>query len=294
MITPLQPGLYVLAVSGGVDSIVLLDVLAKDPNLRLVVAHFDHGIRAESSEDRRHVAKLAADYKLPFVYEEGLLGAAASENTARLARYDFLRTVQKRIGATSIVTAHHQDDVIETALLNVMRGTHRKGMSSLQTTDGISRPLLSVSKKQLRAYAQAHGLEWREDRTNTNTKYTRNALRVTLRRMTPLQRQHLLAHIRRMQTINTEMEELIANHLHIQPASTELDRRYIIRLPFKVTKEIMAAWLRKNNLAAFDARTIQRLAVAAKTSAVGKKIDVYDDWHIVVGRETLALKKSDR
>ena len=124
---PLAPGTYIVAVSGGVDSIVLLDLLANQEKAKLIVAHFDHGIRNDSRDDRMFVQDLAVRYELPFVYDVGNLGQGASEAKAREARYTFLRGVRQAAGARSIITAHHEDDVLETAILNIMRGTGRKG-----------------------------------------------------------------------------------------------------------------------------------------------------------------------
>src|SRR5665213_799396 len=127
----LVPGKYVVAVSGGVDSISLLHILQAQPGVRLIVAHFDHGIREDSVEDRRLVQNVAREYRLPFVYDAGNLGVDTSEAAARQARYRFLRRVQQASGARAIVTAHHQDDLLETAILNLLRGTGRKGLTAL-------------------------------------------------------------------------------------------------------------------------------------------------------------------
>src|SRR5688572_12503510 len=86
----LEPGKYVVAVSGGVDSMVLLDVLTQYPQLELVVAHFEHGIRPDSGKDFRLVKAAAKKYKLPFAAAHGNLGPTVSEATARKARYEFL------------------------------------------------------------------------------------------------------------------------------------------------------------------------------------------------------------
>src|SRR5690606_14980454 len=100
----LDPGHYIVAVSGGVDSMALMHMLAakhaeKDNGLRFTVAHFDHGIRAESSADRQLVQQTAATYRLPFVYDRAELGTGASEAAARRARYEFLRKVQHQLQA---------------------------------------------------------------------------------------------------------------------------------------------------------------------------------------------------
>ena len=110
-----------VAVSGGVDSVVLLDMLARSED-RLVVAHVDHGIREESSEDAQFVEGLAHQYQVPFVSTRLELGLEASEDTARRARYAFLEAEAAKRGAV-IVTAHHLDDVVGSVAINLIRGT---------------------------------------------------------------------------------------------------------------------------------------------------------------------------
>src|SRR5487761_779794 len=128
----LAPGKYVVAVSGGVDSVVLLHILAGIPNNELVVAHFDHGVRPDSVADRQFVQDLAVPLNFPFEFAEGKLGAKASEALARAKRYEFLRATQRKHQAAGIVTAHNQDDVLETAIINILRGTARRGLGSLR------------------------------------------------------------------------------------------------------------------------------------------------------------------
>ncbi len=107
---------FIVAVSGGIDSIVLLDVLVKS-GAELVVAHVDHGIRADSHEDESFVHRLADKYGLPFVSTRLALGSRASEDLARRERYKWLETVRAQYSAKAIVTAHHQDDVLETIVI---------------------------------------------------------------------------------------------------------------------------------------------------------------------------------
>src|SRR5258708_4792170 len=127
-------GKYLLAVSGGGDSMALLDLMAGASGERgyeLVVAHFDHGLRPNSAADR-HI---------------GL----EQPRAARLA--------------AAVVTAHHLDDLIETSLLNLARGSGRRGLAPMQRGP-LLRPLLGVTRDQLRDYAAAHNLRWHEDPTN--------------------------------------------------------------------------------------------------------------------------------
>ena len=136
---------YIVAVSGGVDSVVLLDMLSKTQH-KLIVAHVDHGIRGkESAADARFVAALARRYQLPFVSTELHLGAHASEETAREKRYEFLFGEAEKYRAV-VVTAHHRDDIIETFLLNLFHGGKLAAMPpKLRNDEGdltVLRPLL--------------------------------------------------------------------------------------------------------------------------------------------------------
>lgn len=165
-----------MAVSGGVDSVVLLDVLAKQ-ECRLVVAHVDHGIRPDSAADARFVAALARRYGYLFESCTLSLGARASEERARRERYAFLRGVVAKHGANGLITAHHADDVVETVVLNILRGTGWRGLGSLRSSGETPRPLIHVYKKDILDYALRHRLEWCEDTTNQETVYTRNRIR---------------------------------------------------------------------------------------------------------------------
>lgn len=166
---------YLVAVSGGVDSVVLLDMLVQENEHELIVAHFDHGIRADSAADARFVEALAGRYGLPFVCTRAELGKSASEEIARRYRYAFLQHQAAKHEA-AIVTAHHADDVVETIVLNIARGTGWRGVAVLDR-EKIIRPLLRLSKQQLREYATERRLEWVEDSTNSDTVYFRNRLR---------------------------------------------------------------------------------------------------------------------
>lgn len=286
-----QPGTYVVAVSGGVDSMALLDVLRKQPNLRLVVAHFDHGIRHDSHIDRAHVQSIARQHGLPFVYHEGQLGSGTSEEAARKARYEFLRAVKDASGARGIITAHHHDDVLETAVINLLRGTGRKGLSSLKNTHALHRPLLHVPKADIKKYAQDQGLVWREDVTNHDAKYLRNHVRLNLlARLTPEQKTQLASIIRNVARTNDELDTQLLHYLHIQPGVDRLHRHSFIRLPHAVSKEVLAAWLRNQGIADFDKRTLDRVVIQSKTLPPGKLIDVVKNSRVKLTKHHMVLE----
>lgn len=280
-------GTYVVAVSGGVDSVALIHALHVKPDLKLIVAHFDHGIRKDSAEDRKLVQELAQSYGLSFVFAEGKLGPKASEDKARQARYEFLRKVQKDHEAKSIITAHHQDDVLETAVINILRGTNRKGLTALDSHENLIRPLLNVAKKDIIDYAEAQKLTWREDSTNTDTDYLRNYVRHSLlTKFSETDRSKLIDIISKLRGTNLELDDLLAQ---FSPQS-ELDRHDFSKLPHKVAREVMATWLRANGIANFDRRTLERLVVAGKTARVGQRFDLLGGASMVVGKQYLEIE----
>lgn len=294
----IEPGRYVVAVSGGVDSVALLHMLhsqSERDGLKLLVAHLDHGIRGDSRVDRLLVQALAKSYGLPFVYHKINLGTGVSEAEARKARYDFLRHVRRSSASRGIITAHHQDDLLETAAINIIRGTGRKGLSSLKSSEDIVRPLLHISKQDLVDYARAKSLNWREDSTNQDRYYLRNRIRHdVLTRLNPDNRRKLLAHIQNLHNLNEQIDHEIINYLHLQPATDKLDRHWFIMLPHAVAREVLATWLRKHGVRDFDKKMLERLVVFAKTYASGKKTDVKKGWSISVNDKVLALEVRDR
>lgn len=275
-IISLQPGHYIVAVSGGVDSMALLDILAKkhqgkESGIKFTVAHFDHGIRDTSHLDRQLVKKVAESHRLPFVYEEGNLGPETSEAEARQARYNFLRTVQNHTNANAIITAHHLDDIVETAVLNILRGTGRKGLSSLNKHhNGIIRPLLHVPKHSLKSYAEANGLTWHEDETNLSEAYKRNYVRHSILKKaklkSPEQYHQFVTVLRRQRELNHAIDQQLDTLLHLQPSRAHLRRRDVVMLPYKVATELVAQWLRQNGKFQLSRWLVDRLTVAIRTA----------------------------
>lgn len=287
----ISPGRYIVAVSGGVDSVVLLDMLSKIDGLELVVAHYDHGIRQESGADCEFVRGLAERYSLPFVAEQGKLGAHASEALAREFRYSFLQRMVSEHGSQAIITAHHQDDVIETIVINLIRGTGRKGLSSLRSTEDIVRPLLGIAKLDLVNYAEANNLQWHEDKTNNDPKYLRNWVRINVvPKFSDSQRQQLLhiyeSMIATNQTIDSLLEQLLGSN-----RPRPLDRRLFNSLPHSVAKELMAYWLRLSGVQNFDTKLLSKLTVGAKVLPAGKRLVVNKGLAIVCSSDSLVLDK---
>jgi tRNA(Ile)-lysidine synthase len=297
----LMPGTYVVAVSGGVDSRVLLELLYQKKkqqegnSWRFVVAHFDHGIREDSYEDRKLVQQVAKSMGLPFVYDEAFLRSTASEAIARTRRYEFLRKVKRSSNAKAIITAHHQDDLLETAIINMLRGTGRKGLTALSSRPEIVRPLLHVPKSELIAYAQDNNLQWREDSTNQDQAYLRNYIRHSvLSRFDEPAKIRLRQIITKLQSINYEIDTLLVNQLHVQSVGGMIDRQWFNHLPHIVAKETIACWLRAHGESNFNSKTLERLVIAAKVGHPGDVFPLSKIHTLSIGRDHLALSILER
>ena len=204
----------VLAVSGGVDSMVMLDIFRNDD---VIVAHFNHGTRPSANDDMNFVLRIADErYNLGerSVTRAANLGEGVSEEAAREARYEFLRAVARmqpvagevklrawragslpqgiEIKMTEVYTAHHLDDLVESVAINLTRGTGWRGLAVLDAP-GVRRPFLEpgilpeelrklvpFDKKDILRYAAKREVRFRQDPTNTSDKYLRNRLREKL------------------------------------------------------------------------------------------------------------------
>jgi tRNA(Ile)-lysidine synthase len=171
-----------VALSGGVDSVVLLHILRFTAGLSLDVraAHLDHRMRPGSAADAAWVRGLARAWEVPL--ESGAAPAAPrGEAEARRVRYAFLEAAARAAGADRIATAHHADDQAETVLLRLLRGTGLRGLAGIPARRGrIVRPLLPFPRAEILAYARACGIRYREDPTNVDTGFTRNRLRAQI------------------------------------------------------------------------------------------------------------------
>jgi tRNA(Ile)-lysidine synthetase-like protein len=180
------PDPLLVGVSGGIDSVALLHALVRTGR-RPVVLHFDHGWRAESGDDARHVRELARQLGLRFI--GGKMTPAAGthrETDARAARYAFFARTARMLGIPDLALAHHADDQVETFLLQLLRGggAAARGMDAVTRREGLvlHRPWLGLWKKEIAAYARRRRLAWRDDATNADTRHRRNLLR---RRLLP-------------------------------------------------------------------------------------------------------------
>lgn len=249
---------------------MLLDMLVRDGEHELVVAHFDHGIRDDSADDARFVEGLAHRYSLPFVTKREVLGKEASENLARARRYAFLRAEAKNHNAV-VATAHHADDIIETIAINLVRGTGWRGLAVLDTP-GIERPLLHLAKRDIRKYAQASRLEWVEDSTNAGDQYLRNRIRRQIAsRLSAEQKQNLLVLWKKQLTYKHMINTELAAHVR---SDGEYSRYFFSQVDTQVAYELLRSLVAAQNTGAPTRPQTERAILAIKTARPGSTFQI--------------------
>lgn len=183
-----------VACSGGSDSIgvaAILAALESRMQLRLTLAHVNHGLRESAWQDEAVVLRAGAALGIP-VKTIALRTQRRDESTLREARYDALVTAARECGATIVATGHNAEDQTETVLLALFRGTGPQGLAGMparrELTRGIDlvRPLLRCTRADIRDYVQYCGLPYGVDPTNADPAYRRNAVRQALRALRPL------------------------------------------------------------------------------------------------------------
>lgn len=189
----IQPGDHVVVgVSGGPDSMALLDLLwklQKRVGFALTAAHVHHGLREVDADlDQELVASYCKGRSIPFACTQVDVEAWAKERglgieeAGREVRYDYFRSLMKNGCPSKIATGHHLDDQVETVLMRILRGTGMKGLQGMEPVrkDGVIRPLLCAWKSEIMEYCKIHAIPYRMDATNYQEMYHRNRLRLQL------------------------------------------------------------------------------------------------------------------
>ncbi len=205
-----------VAVSGGVDSVVLLDLFVK-AGYHIAIAHCNFKLRGnESDSDELFVKKLAEQYNTGLFVKTCPAGDFANEQSisiqeaARELRYDFFEKLIKTKRFDKVAVAHHADDNLETFFINLMRGSGLQGLKGMPVQrDQIIRPLMFTTRQQIEDYANKHGISWRNDSSNDSDKYLRNNIR-----------HHLLPELRK---INPDFKTLFQSLSHLKQDALVLE-----------------------------------------------------------------------
>jgi len=298
-----KPGTAVVAVSGGPDSVALLDLLHEltaELSLSLVVAHADHGIQPESRTVGLWVRRLAERFGLPFELGELNLGPHATETLARRARYAWLREVQARHGAAYLVTAHHRDDQIETVVLRALRGSAPAGLAGIarRARGGLVRPLLPFTRIELAEYAAARGLPVHHDPANRDPKHLRSWVRGTL---LPLLTERMGTRVgadaiglgrhaaRDRRAWDRALELVPELGLQVQGASFTVAREVLCGYDNALSVALLRAAARRAGCMLGPTRARRILALARRPS--GRSLSLGDGWTAEVAFDRLRIAR---
>jgi len=287
---------YLIGVSGGRDSVALLHWLINLGYKKLIVCHLNHQLRGRSSDaDARFVEKLAGKYQVDFEMGAAKVRVLAKkkkmsiETAAREARYSFFAKAAKRHRCHTIFLAHHADDLVETFLLNLIRGAGLTGLAAMRDLSTrhigdldltIVRPLLSVWRSDIDKYVRECHLRCREDATNRNLAPTRNRIR---NRIIPYLEKILGRNIRqniwRTAIIAAEEEKWLDNEV---PDSTNPDLSVprLRMLPVALQRRAILKWLRAQNVSEVGFDVIERVRSLADREAPFAKVNLPKDRHV--------------
>lgn len=286
---PLPEGRLLVGLSGGADSVALL-LLLRERGAAVAAVHVNHGLRGEDSDgDEAFVRALCRDWGVPLlVYRaQPPEGATPGEDWARRARYGFFREAMRETGATALALAHHLDDQAETLLMRLMRGTGLTGLAGMaadSVLDGmrVLRPLLDVSSGELRAMLRERGQSWREDGSNRDPRYLRNALRLEVM---PLLESRAPGAARRMaQTANLLREDedalraLAEAFLDREADGACLALEPLLRQPRGLQRRILRQWWERQGMEPLERSHTEGVASLPDAPA-GTRVNLPGDWH---------------
>ncbi len=293
-----------IAVSGGVDSMVLWDLMHRSKHL-YGVAHVNFSLRGEESDnDQELVKRIAAERNIPFFSKRVNTASFAKENgvsiqmAARTLRYDFFNELEISHHYDTLATGHHLEDDIETFLLNVNRGTGVKGLAGIRSNEIRFRPLLSFTKAEIREYATENSVEFREDKSNESINYERNWFR-----------HEIIAPWRKK---NPSLLKVMKQNLHHLKETFDILDGFVEQQSKKLQTELVKGYINFSTIdlldrkqfylfhvlspLGFTAGQVNNLLVCIKKKQVGK-IFLGKDFSIVVDREKLdvivGLKEED-
>jgi tRNA(Ile)-lysidine synthase len=260
----------IVGFSGGLDSTVLVHVLASYPSLRnkLTAVHINHGISSNSLSWQNYCEQFCLKAGINFVSQPIHFDRSANiEDGARIARYKVFSSLLTE--QDCLILGHHRDDQAETVLLQLFRGAGIDGLAAMMEVGTlgkgtIARPLLSYSRQQLELYAASHELQWIEDESNQDSKYSRNYVRHEIMPLLAAKWPGVVANIARTAT-HCQQAKVNLEELAVQdsPALLAPDTRLFIEplkaLSFERITNVLRSWLKKNQIQLPSTLTFQRL-----------------------------------
>ena len=288
---------YLIGVSGGRDSIALLNLMVDLGYKKLVVCHLNHQLRGASSrDDARFVEKVARNLRLDCEIGSTDVGALAKrsklsiETAARFARLAFFVEVARRRRCSRMFLAHHADDLVETALLNLFRGAGPGGMAAMRkfsihrigkTELTILRPLLGVWRSEIDSYVRQNELEFREDSTNAALHSSRNKIR---HRILPDIEKQFSRDVRktiwRAAQIWSEEEAVLDSLVSTETISAaNLSVAPLRKMAVALQRRTIHRWLRARKVADVSFDTVENVRSLLEPGAKAAKVNLPRDQH---------------
>jgi tRNA(Ile)-lysidine synthase len=289
-------GRYLIGVSGGRDSVAFMHWLHQRGYRKLIVCHLNHQLRGRASDaDARFVKNLAAKYDADLEMGSVSVRALAAkqkisiETAAREARYHFFGQVTKRRRGNAIFLAHHADDLVETFLINLFRGSGAAGLGAIREVSKrrigdvdltIARPLLGVWRREIDNYVRQHRLKFREDASNKDLAPLRNRIR---RRIIPYLEKNLgrniCQSIWRAAMIAAEEEDWIEDQLP-DATNADLSVAKLRDLPVALQRREILKWLRARKITNVGFDVVERVRSLLNHDARVAKINLPQDRHV--------------
>jgi tRNA(Ile)-lysidine synthase len=305
----INPGERVLvAVSGGIDSIVLLHILGcLDYNLERIVIYVHHGLRPEADEEALWLQKIANDMEIPCLIRHIDTKSVAAERgesiqmAARAERYRVLTEAANEYGATRIALGHHADDQAETVLIRLLTGTGLDGLGGMEPVRGVFiRPLLGVTRAQIAEYARENHLQWQEDRSNQDPHYLRNRLRLELIPQLKSIQPRVVAHLNQLTILAQEWQgwiresmDAVVDKLGVEQDQTGIFWSYQIwrELPAPLKRQVIKdAFYRLFPDRRLDHKHLTQILESSKTECSGRMDQLPGGGFIVVEGERMGIR----
>ncbi|MGB8168778.1 MAG: tRNA lysidine(34) synthetase TilS [Chthoniobacteraceae bacterium] len=280
---------HLIGVSGGRDSVALLHALIGAGYRKLIVCHLDHRLRLDSAEDALFVAALAKAWKLRAEIARENVAARAKrkkqsvETAARDARRAFFGKAARQHECPRIFLAHHADDQAETFLFNLFRGAGTTGLGAMRaiaTNDDleIARPLLAIWREEIDDYIAAHRLEFREDISNLDPRFTRNRLRhEIIPALSAAFGRDVRRSVWRAAEIFRDEDDFLTSLPAVQHLPAELNVSALGEQPIALQRRLLHRWLKSGGIAHVGFDEVE--AVRALLSGPRAKMNLPGGWH---------------
>lgn len=302
--------LVVVAVSTGVDSMVLLDLLQALPDAqrpRLLVAHVNHELRDQSTTEEAYLRAYCQQHDLPLTvthWEQAAHPTHGVEDAARQFRYAFFKRLMTQYGATTVVTAHHANDLAETMLMKLTRGGQLDQLVGIRDqrsfgTGKLVRPLLVFTKDELYRYARQRGIKWYEDQTNQELTVARNRYRhqiiPALERENPRLIDHLRDYRSQLADLLAWRDQELAHLLLTIQEGPRLRLSALLKLPAFQQEAVLRYWLEKEEITDLKATLVTQLSqVLANPQKPQDRLELPGGRVVIKGYDACWLENIDK